>query len=427
MPAPGGCADPLNWVGCATGGVTHSITNSIFDQMASWWSDAYKSLMGAFSNAFLHAGDISITRFQGSGLWQLEIAVGGTIAAGGVIWAGAKAAWTRGGEPLATAATGLVKAVLGTAMIFTVVATLMTAADALTRAIMQSSAGDAASFANRLGQMSTLSGLNGSTALVFLFALLGVVVTAVLWVEMLIRAAGLVIVTLSAPIGAGGLVTERTAHWWKRMVSAELALIFIKPIVALVLALGFMVSSGSSGIQGAVVGFMILAASALAWPAVARLFSFFEGQVAGAGVAATLGFAGGMASRSIGGTASNGTQPLWRSMEDASTRGQSVSPLGGVGGAATAGRGANPLAAAPGVGIAAMVAQHVAKHALHAPGRMVAHAADMAGMPGAPASKPSTSGPPSPAPRPSATRNPTDAPSIPRNPHPGDAHGPHPN
>lgn len=423
MPAPGGCADPLNWAGCATGGITHSITNSIFDQMAGWWSDAYKSLMDAFSTAFLHAGDISITQFQGSGLWQLEVAVGATIAGGGVIWAGARAAWTRAGEPLATAATGLIKAVLGTAMIFTVVATLMAVADDLTRAIMQSSAGDTASFAARLGQMSNLSGLNGSTALVFLFALLGVVVTAVLWIEMLIRAAGLVIVTLSAPIGAGGLVTERTAGWWKRMVSAELALIFIKPIIALVLALGFTVSSGSSGIQGVVVGFMILAASALAWPIVARLFSFFEAQVAGAGVAATLGFAGGMAGRAVGGTRSNGTQPLWRSMEDASSRGSGPSAIGGGGGAATAGRAGNAATTGSVVGIAAMVAQHVAKHALHAPGRMVARAADMAGMQGPSASGPVKSSPASKGPWTPATRNLAIAPSTPPTPKHGEAHG----
>ena len=424
MPAPGGCADPLNWAGCATGSITHSVTNSIFDQMASWWSDAYRSLMGSFSTAFLHAGDISISQFQQSGLWQLEIGVGATIAAGGVIWAGARAAWTRAGEPLATAAAGLIKAVLGTAMIFTVVATLMDLADALTRAIMQSSAGDTTSFANRLGQMSNLSGISGSTALVFLFALLGVVVTAVLWIEMLIRAAGLVIVTLSAPIGAGGLVSERTAGWWKRMVSAELALIFIKPIVALVLALGFTVTRGSTGIQGVVVGFMILAASALAWPIVARLFSFFEAQVAGAGVAATLGFAGGMAGRGAGGTRSNGTQPMWQSMEAASSRGTGPSALGGSGGAATAGRAGGAAAAGAGIGLVAMAAQQVARHALHAPGRMVARAADMAGMQGPPASSPGKSPPPSKGPWTPATRALATAPSNPRTPSHGEPHGP---
>ena len=431
MPAPGGCADPLNWAGCATGSITSSVTNSIFSQMASWWADAYKSLMGAFSTAFLHSGDISISQFQGSGLWKLEVTVGATIAAAGVIWAGARAAWTRSGEPLATAATGLVKAVLGTAMIFTVVATLMAVADAITRAIMQSSAGDTANFANRLGQLSNLSNLGGSTALVFLFALLGVMVTAVLWVEMLIRAAGLVIVTLSAPIGAGGLVSERTAGWWKKMVRAELALVFIKPIVALVLALGFTVAEGSTGIQGVVVGFMILAASALAWPIVARLFSFFEAQVAGAGVAATLGFAGGMAGRAVGGTRSNGTQPLWRSMEAASSRGSGPSALGGTGGAASAGgpggAAGGPAGAAGagvGVGLAAMAAGQVARHALHVPGQMLARAADMAGVQGAPASSPGRSAPASKGPWIPAARHLATNPPTPGPPTHGETHGP---
>ena len=103
-------------------------------------------------------------------------------------------------------------------------------------------------------------------------------------------------------------------------MTAELALIFVKPIVALVLAVGFTVAHDSSGIQGALVGFMILAAAAVAWPVVAHMFTFFEGQFAIGGVAAAFGAAEGAAGRFGGGGRSIGSQPMWQSMEQAASR-----------------------------------------------------------------------------------------------------------
>src|ERR1700730_17620575 len=130
---------------------------------------------------------------------------------------------------------------------------------------------------------------------------------------MLIRAAGIVIVTVSTPVGAAGLVSPRTAGWWQKLVHAEVALIFVKPIVALVLAVGFTVSHQSTGIQGVLVGFMVLAAAAVAWPAVARLFAFCGGGFATGGRPPAMGMAGGAAgaaSRFGGGALSHGNQPM---------------------------------------------------------------------------------------------------------------------
>ena len=85
-----------------------------------------------------------------------------------------------------------------------------------------------------------------------------------------------------------------------------MALIFVKPIVALVLAVGFTVSHDSTGIQGVLVGFMVLAAAAVAWPVVARMFTFFEGQFAIGGMAAAFGVAEAASGRRLGGGRSNG-------------------------------------------------------------------------------------------------------------------------
>ena len=402
------------------GGVASSVGSSIFSDLANWWADAYKSLLGAFSAAFLHAGDVSIGQYQASGLWKLELGIGMVLAAGGIIWAGARTGWTRSGEPMATALVGLVKAVMGTALIFTVVMALMAAADSITRAIMSATAGSTAGFASKLGALSAAAGVQ-STALIFLFSLLGVIITALLWIEMLIRAAGLIIVTMTAPIGAGGLVAESTAGWWRKLVAAELALIVIKPVIAFALGIGFTVVNGASGLEGLLVGLMVLAASALAWPTVARLFTFFGSQVASFGVGGALGFAGGLAaSHGSGGSLSQG-QPMWQTMEMSGRRTSNPSdaPLGGQGasgvgagsppsgggaaspatgglgsadagaaggaeaaGAATGGAGAGAAAAAGPAGLAAAAGLQAAKKAADMPGHMLAHAGDMAGVGG---------------------------------------------
>lgn len=418
--------DPLTDPSCVVKSVVSGVSGSIFDQLTKWWSDAFSSMTSAFSKAFLQAGDISINQLQSSGLWRLEVGVGATIAAGLMIWAGARSAWTRSGDPIAAGLIGAIKAVFATAMVFVIVTALLGIADALTQAVINASAGDSSAFATKVGQLASISGLGGvSGALVFLFAVLGVLITTVLWAEMLIRAAGIVIVTVSTPVGAAGLVSPRTAGWWRRLVSAEIALIFVKPIVALVLAIGFTVSHDSTGIQGALVGFMVLAAAALAWPVVGRMFTFFEGQFAIGGMAAAFGVAEGVAGRFSGGR-SNGTQPFWQSMEQASSRtggpngasglgtGEGVAEVGATAsrvasglGSAAARVGGTPAGANPaqtqadgrattgaataaagaavgagGVMTLAGLGKQAATKAVDAPGQMLSRAGDMAGIEG---------------------------------------------
>jgi hypothetical protein len=398
--------DPLTDPTCIVHSIVGNVSSSIFDQLAKWWADSFSSMTDAFSKAFLHAGDVSIMQFQASGLWKLELAVGATIAAGGMIWAGARSAWTRSGDPIAAGVVGAIKAVFATAMVFVIVSALLAVADELTQAVVNASAPDSNAFATKVGQLASLTGI-GSGALVFVFALIGVLITAVLWAEMLIRAAGIVIVTVSTPVGAAGLVTPRTAGWWQKLVTAEVALIFVKPIVALVLAVGFTVSHDSTGIQGVLVGFMVLAAAAVAWPVVARMFTFFEGQFAIGGMAAAAGFAGAAAGRlggGGGGGLSRGTQPMWQSMESAASRsggpgGPSALGLGGgavdvavagAGRAASAGEmgsaaasvgapAAGAAAAAGPIALAALGAKQAATKAIAAPGRLMGRAADLAG------------------------------------------------
>ena len=307
-------------------------------------------------------------------------------------------------------AVGLVKGVLGLAFIGFGVTILLALADGLTTAIITQSWGSTAAFTEELAKVATFQAPGGD-ALVLIFGLVGVLATLLLFVEMLIRGAGIFIVTATAPIGAAGLVLPETAGWWRKLVSAELALIFVKPIIALVYALGFTALNWAGGpghskdaIVLTLTGLLILAAAAVAPFAVAKLFSFYDGQIAQFGAAGLLGPLAGAGAMAAVGTRSMGNESLGATMEQASDRSSSLeSPApslgdagagqgGGAAGAAAAaggaeaggaaggGAGGGAAAAAGPAGMAAMAALEAGKAVKDAGPNAIKHAGDLAGM-----------------------------------------------
>ena len=219
-------------VGGAVGGL---VTDGL-SGIAKDFSDFFSSILKEFSAWFVSAGNVDVGSFTQGGIWQLELLVGVVICVMAVLIAAARTAWSHSGEAVATAVVGLVKNVVGVALIGFGVTTLMAIANVLTAAIISADAGSSQAFADNLGKTATVAAFTGpgSSAFLLIGGLAGAVVVALLYVEMLIRSAGIIIVTASAPIGAAGLLLPETAGWWRKLVSAELALIVIKPIIALV-------------------------------------------------------------------------------------------------------------------------------------------------------------------------------------------------
>lgn len=59
----------------------------------------------------------------------------------------------------------------------------------------------------------------------------------------------MIIATMTAPLGAGALVEESTAGWWPELVAAEMGLIVLEAVIALVLGIGFTVVGGVEGLS----------------------------------------------------------------------------------------------------------------------------------------------------------------------------------
>src|SRR6202035_4561143 len=149
-----------------------------------------------------------------------------------------------------------------------------------------------------------------SGSLLLIFALIGIALVIVLWFELLLRNAAIAVLVATSPIAAAGQASEATKQWWGRTGSATAQLIILKPVIALVFAVGFGMAGTSSGVTSLLAGLLILALAVFSWPVIARFFTFGSVQASSAGLATVLGFLAGQASQSGGGRGStSGVNP----------------------------------------------------------------------------------------------------------------------
>ena len=120
----------------------------------------------------------------------------------------------------------------------------------------------------------------------------------VLWFELLLRNAAIAVLIATSPIAAAGQASEATKAWWLRSVSATVQLIILKPVIALVFAVGLGMAGTSSGVESLLEGLLVLALAAFGWPVIARFFTFGSVQASSSGLATVLGFLAGQASQS---------------------------------------------------------------------------------------------------------------------------------
>ena len=224
--------------------------------------------------------------------------------------------------------------------------------------------------------------INVQATLILIFAVVGILLTIVLWFELLLRNAAIAVLVATSPIAAAGQASRSTQGWWPRLAASTAQLIVLKPVIALVFCVGFSLAGTSGGIETLLSGMLVLVLAVIAWPAVARFFTFASVQVGGgAGLGAVLGFAA--ARMTGGGSAPAGTEPdefsrriearTMAGLENASAR--AAMPGATPGGAAgTAALGPAGLAVA-----AASAAQRAANTLTGRMEQMAGHA----GMPGA--------------------------------------------
>ncbi len=404
--------DPCNVLGASCpihiGNPIKAVAGDLFSSVAHHFADGAVSMLSDFAKAF-----DSLTRFDLSGsgvgpIYTFTFGLAGFLAAFLAIVQFTRTAVTGRGEPAATALVGLAKFVFAVMLTITVAAGLLRLADELTVSINQFAFGGQQQFADKLaGLLSYDPQLE--PALLLIFAVVGIAAVLVLWLEMLFRHAAIIVLVAAAPISAAGQISSGTSEWWRKLVSSGIRLIMLKPVIALVFAVGFSLAGGSHDVQGTLAGLLVLLLAVFAWPTIATYFTWTTVGAAAGGLGTALGFAGRQASN-FGGPAQGVSPDQMSAVQtgqvqralDAHAASPSATARGGAGGsglaagaragAAGGGAGAGAGAAGAAAGVASGVAGGVgaglaaAKVVTDKAGAMMGATAAHAGLGGAGAS-----------------------------------------
>ena len=191
---------------------------------------------------------------------------------------------------------------------WTVLLGLWNLADELTNMIL----GDkgAADLSAPFTSMVLSSAVNpASSGLMIVVGLIGAILGLFLFFAMLFRTAAIVILALALPLAAAGAVgSGATKEWLPKVTGWLLALIFFRPLAALIYTIGLEVMTRSNGedpMMGLLIGVAIIATALVSLGALMKLLTWTTGAAMGAGGGAGMalagaGVAGGMLMRSPG-------------------------------------------------------------------------------------------------------------------------------
>jgi type IV secretion system protein TrbL len=356
LPCPGqrveafslGALNPLKWLGNAASAAVGDVWLAA---MTGLWSAALWLLKLAFKiiDAFT-TPDLSASGPMGSVL-PTTLWIGATLAVIMMFVQLTVALIRRDGESMGRILIGIAQFGFVWVAYLGLAAGFVAAAAGLERGILQgmlhaqdlSHVDLSASFPDKIGDitLATVLGILG---------LLIVVPAAFFYVLiMFVREAALIILVATAPISAGGLVSETGKVWFWKTLRWFFSCLLISPMAALLLGIGVKLSTGvinpptppksSGGIKGvtdyanqvntahagmAVIGCVVIAIGACCPMILFRLLAFVEpGTASGAALRQSWSDAGGMSGVMSGGKQSAGSSAAAQSGSDGRSGGES--------------------------------------------------------------------------------------------------------
>ena len=375
-------ADPLDCATQIAGNAIGSVASSAWNQLCQAFADAASQLLEAFGKAFVAIPPVSLGSNGVRNVYAISLGLAATIAALLLLGQVIHTVVTHDGSGLAQGLTGVGKAALAFLLTLTIAATALEAADQLTRFIVTQTFGSTQALSARIAGLVAWN-VSVQATLLLIFAAIGILLTIVLWFELLLRNAAIAVLVATSPIAAAGQVSRTTQGWWPKLASATTQLIILKPVIAIVFCLGLSLTGRSTDVETLLSGMLVLVLAVVAWPAVARFFTFASVQVGGGvGLGAVLGFTAGRAA--AGSAVPAGVEPdeFSRRLESRTMAGFENAPAGGgVAGTSAPGAAGRAVGAGPaGFAVAATTAAQRAANALT--GRME-QMAGHAGLPGA--------------------------------------------
>ena len=299
------CLNPLEWAGCAA----QQVAAGVWDTICRGFADAAADLLKGFGTFFASASTINLAGSGYAPTFALLLGAGAGVAVIVLCLQVGLSVLRRDGAGVARGITGALQAGVAAAATVGLVQALLDAADALTAGIV----GGSHTYDDVGTRLSAVFAGGGSTLaapLLLVFGVFGILVSLVLYLEMIARQAAIVVLVATSPIAMAGLLGDSTRGWWRKTVTWLGMLIFLKPVVAAIFAVALNATATASGLNALLSALMTLAVAAFAWPALARLLSFTSAG-SGGGAMAVAGMAvGGAAARLAGHTGSR--RRVWR-------------------------------------------------------------------------------------------------------------------
>lgn len=298
--ALGGLAgDAAGAAGDAASGALRDLGEGWLADLAEGLAEATQSVIEETMTWWLATDSIDLDNAGTGSIFLLTTAIAWVVLVFIVIWQGMRTAFTRSGKPLGEMFQGLVVGtlVLGSATVVLPLALLI--GDELTDWILaaglssgtgvfegQADPGSGEGRADMLSAalLAMVIPTNAGTGVVLIIVITLVAVLFGLFhaLMLFLKQTAFPILQVMLPIAAVGMAGgESTRRWLPTVLSSMLAIILYKPIVALILVLGFAMFGESSTVVDAARGLVILALSVFALPVLVKMFTPFAARLSG--------------------------------------------------------------------------------------------------------------------------------------------------
>lgn len=300
--------DPVTCAERSFGSAVASAVPAAWGAICKSFAQAAADVLTTFAHAFTSIPSVTPGAAGIHSVYIVSLGLAAFVAVLLVFGQVIRTAWTADGSGLAQALTGGGKTVVAWMATAAVATAALQASNNLTNWIVAQTTKTQGPLAVRLAGIVNWAQVTGpggqgtiAVSLLLIVALVGIVLVIVLWFELLLRNAAIAILIAMSPIAAAGQMSETTRVWWQRTCSAALQLTIMKPVIALVFAVGFAMSGNSHGVEAVLEGLLVLVLAVFSWPVIARFFTFASIQASSSGLATALGFALGRASYGGGG------------------------------------------------------------------------------------------------------------------------------
>ncbi|MFI8944152.1 hypothetical protein [Streptomyces syringium] len=314
---------PVEW---AAGKLSQMASNAL-QEAAGAIGESVVWLLDEFAKAFDQISRVQLSTTGIGPVLGITTGLSVLIAAFLLLVQFSKLAVSHQGGPLVTAITGLAKWAAILAFYLVATQTALDWSDTLSTALINETFAGGGSgkedatkaMQQQLGTLfSGLLGGGGGTAAtgalitgggitahaigaVIVLGILCILAVGMLWVEMLLRQAGIMILVSVMPIVLAGQMADSTREWWPKARNALIALILMKPVIVLCFAIGFKAMSGGQGIRNVLVGLIIFIIAGFAWPVIAKFMVFTSNGSGNSAASALMSSVGSSVSSMFGG------------------------------------------------------------------------------------------------------------------------------